>query len=89
MSDLERSARERVKRVAKGLQELNTELAAIRSTLPVSQREDVMYAGEEEWDFSTEMRSVIECVQADWLGPAIRDLQDAAVYGTARADAPG
>ena len=46
-----------------------------------------MYAGEEEWDFPTEARSVIECVLADWLGPAIRDLQDAAVYGLARGHA--
>jgi hypothetical protein len=81
MSDLERATRARMERLVAGLQAFSTELAAIRSSLPPSEREDVMYAGEEDWDFPTEARSVIECVLADWLGPAIRDLQDAAVYG--------
>jgi hypothetical protein len=83
MSDRERAVRAQMEQVVAGLQAFSTELAAIRSNLPPSEREDVMYAGEEEWDFSTEARSVIECVLADWLGPAIRDLQDAAVYGLA------
>lgn len=37
---------------------------------------------DEERDISTEIRSVIECVLADSLEPAIRDLQAAALYGT-------
>ncbi len=86
MSDLERATRAQLGRVVKGLQAYSTELAAIRSNLPASEREDVMYAGEEEWDFPTEARSVIDCVLADWLGPAIRDLQDAAVYGITEGD---
>lgn len=81
MSDLERATRAQMGRIVEGLQAYSTELAAIRSSLPASEREDVMYAGEEEWDFPTEARSVIDCVLADWLGPAIRDLQDAAAYG--------
>lgn len=83
MSDLERAARTRMERVVEGLRSFSTELAAIRSSLPVSEREDVMHAGEEEWYFPTEARSVIECVLADWLGPAIRDLQDVSAYGMA------
>ena len=88
MSDLERAVRTRMERVVEGLQAFSTELVAIRSSLPVSVREDVMYAGEEEWDFPTEARSVIECVLADWLGPAIRDLQDASVYGMTEGHVP-
>ena len=87
MSDRERAVRARMEQVVVGLQAFSTELVAIRSSLPPSEREDVMYAGEEEWDFPTEARSVIECVLTDWLGPAIRDLQDAAVYGLSEVHA--
>lgn len=82
MSDLERAARMRMEWAVEGLRAVSTELAAIRSSLPASEREDVMYAGEEEWDFPTEARSVIECILADWLSPAIRDLQSVSGYGT-------
>jgi hypothetical protein len=88
MSDLERAARTRMERAVEGLRAVSIELAAIRSSLPVSEREDVMYAGEEEWDFPTEARSVIECVLADWLGPAIRDLHDASVHGMTEGHVP-
>ena len=37
-----------------------------------------MLIGEAEMDFATEVRSVIECVLTDSLGPAIRDLAAAA-----------
>ena len=87
MSDVERAARTALERIVQGLLGFSTELSAIRSSLPASEREDVMYAGEEEWDFPTEARSVIECVLSDRLGPAIRDLKDAAAYGTAGGDA--
>lgn len=36
---------------------------------------------EEDNDVLTEIRSVIECVLADSLGPAIRDLETASLYG--------
>ena len=88
MSDLERATRAGIHRIVEACETFSTELAAIRSSLPASEREDVMYAGEEEWDFPTEARSVIECVLADWLGPAIRDLQDASVYGITEGHVP-
>lgn len=80
MSDMERAARERLQRAVEILETLDGELAAIRTGLPASEREDVMYAGEEEWDFPTEARSVIDCVRADWIGPAIRGLREVATY---------
>lgn len=85
MSDVERSARERLLRAAEILSTVEGELIEIRASLPVSEREDVTYAGEEDWDFSTEVRSLIECVRAEWIGPAIRGLRDAAAYGTGNA----
>jgi hypothetical protein len=87
MFDEERAARERLQRAVEILEKLDGELTAIRTGLPVSIREDVMYAGEEDWDFPTEVRSIIECVRADWIGPAIRDLREAAAYGLRGNDA--
>ncbi|HYU31555.1 MAG TPA: hypothetical protein VEW48_05290 [Thermoanaerobaculia bacterium] len=80
MSDVERATRTRLQRAVEILETLDGELTAIGTGLPASDREDLMYAGEEDWDFPTEVRSVIECVRADWIGPAIRDLRDAAAY---------
>lgn len=80
MSDIETAAREEMEQVVRGLEALQAQLQRILSKLPVSEREDVMYAGEEDFDFPTEARTVIECVQSDWIGPAIRDLREAAAY---------
>lgn len=87
MSEMESTARTTLAQIVEGLEACRSELVDLRSRLPVSEREDVMHAGEEEWDFSTEARSVIECVLADWIGPAIRDLQEAAGYGLTGSDA--
>ena len=81
MPDLETMARAEIEQVAGGLEALRERLERIGSSLPASEREDVMYAGEEDFDFPTEARSVIECVLADWIAPAIRDLRGAAAYG--------
>jgi hypothetical protein len=86
MSDVESAARARLQQVVEALRTLDGELTAIGTGLPVSEREDLIYAGEEDYDFPTEVRSVIECVQADWIGPAIRDLREAATYGMNETD---
>lgn len=87
MSKEERAARERLQQAVEILETLDGELAALRTVLPVSDREDLMYAGEEDWDFPTEARSVIECVRTDWIGPAIRDLRETATFGMCGNDA--
>ncbi len=81
MSDVESATRARLQQAVEILKTLDGELTAIGTGLPASDREDLMYAGEEDWDFPTEVRSILECVRADWIGPAIRDLRDAAAYG--------
>lgn len=88
MSDVESAARARLQQVVEVLRTLDGELTAIGTGLPVSEREDLIYAGEEDWDFPTEVRSVIECVRADRIGPAIRDLREAAAYGMSGTDVP-
>lgn len=55
-------------------------LAAIHASLPVPPNENMMLLGEDEMDVATEIRSVIECVLADRIGPAARDLRAAAEY---------
>ena len=87
MSDVESATRARLHRIAEALETLDGELTEIGTGLPASEREDLMYAGEEDWDFPTEVRSVVECVRADWIGPAIRDLREAAGYGVNGTDA--
>ena len=87
MSEMESAARTKLGQIVESLEACRAGLVDLRSSLPASEREDVMYAGEEEWDFPTEARSVIECVLADWIGPAIRDLQEAAGYGLTGSDA--
>jgi len=87
MSDAESATRARLHRIAEVLETLDGELTEIGTGLPASEREDLMYAGEEDWDFPTEVRSVVECVRADWIGPAIRDLREAAGYGINGTDA--
>ena len=39
-----------------------------------------MDAGDEEPDVATEVRAIIECVLADQIDPAVRDLGAAAEY---------
>jgi hypothetical protein len=39
-----------------------------------------MPIGEEDPDVATEVRSIIECVLADQIGPAVRDLGAAVEY---------
>lgn len=85
MYDVETAVRTELEQLAQGLEAYESRLKLLCSALPVAEREDLMYAGEEDYDFPTEARSVIECVLADWIAPAIRDLRDAAAY----AKAPG
>ena len=80
MSDKVADAQERILQVVKVLKASQTLLDGIHTGLPVSAREERMLEGDEDPDEPTEMRSVIECVLADCLGPAIRDLTSAARY---------
>ncbi len=57
------------------LKALQEKLRSLRDSLPVPSGQD-----EEEMDAVTELRSVIDCILLDSLGPAGRDLEAAAVY---------
>ena len=76
MSEEEAAARADLRRAAGDLAAVRFRLLGIHATLPVSPREEAMLEGEEAPDFSTEARSVLECVVTDWIGPAIRALAE-------------
>jgi hypothetical protein len=74
MPDVEAEARAEMEKITEGLKEIRSRLLRLHESLPISPREDVMLLGEEDPDFSTEARSLIECVLHDRIDPAIRDL---------------
>lgn len=59
------------------LKAIQERLRALQESLPAAPDR-----GEEEMDAVTELRSVLGCVLLDSIGPAIRDLQAAAVYAS-------
>ncbi|HEV8579923.1 MAG TPA: hypothetical protein VGX68_12675 [Thermoanaerobaculia bacterium] len=80
MTEVEIAAQKEVQQLVQELDAIQTRLETIHARLPVAADEAAMLEGEKEPDFSTEMRSVIECVLTDYLRPAIRDLATAAAY---------
>lgn len=80
-SDREAAIREELEKIAEDMKSLRFCLQGVHSTLPISPREEVMLLGEEDPDFATEVRSIIECVIHDAMDSAIEDLTNAARYG--------
>lgn len=76
MSEEEAAVRADLRRAAGDLEAFRFRLLGIHASLPVSPREEAMLEGEEAPDFSTEARSVLECVLNDWIVPAIRALTE-------------
>ncbi len=83
-SDAEAAAQARLKEIAEDLKDVEKRLREIHKSLasPENARPGPAAESEADNDISTEIRSVIECVLTDSLGPAIRDLRTAARYGT-------
>jgi hypothetical protein len=83
MTQTEIAAQEELRRIAKELDTIRRRLLDLHESLPPATLEAVMFAGEEDLDVTTEVRTIIECVVQDSIQPAIRDLEAAADY---RAD---
>ena len=79
-AEAEAAAQGALLEVAEQVESLGRRLEAIRASLSIPPNEDMMLLGEDEMDVSTEIRSVIECVLADSIGPAVKDLRAAATY---------
>lgn len=72
----EKAAQEHIQEIVKDLEGIRFRLIGVRESLPASVAETVRLAEVEEADPATEIRTVIECVLNDSLGPAIGDLRD-------------
>jgi hypothetical protein len=75
MRYIEAAIQEHVLPVASELKAIQKRLRELRESLPPVSGRD-----EEEMDAVTELRSVIDCVLLDSLGPAARDLETVAAY---------
>ncbi len=80
MTEAEAAAQAELRQAVEDLDAIRSRLATLHESLPESPEEAAMLLGEEEMDISAEVRSVIECVLADMIGPALRDLAAAASY---------
>ncbi len=80
MTQAEIAAQEEVRQIAKELAAIRRRLLDLHKSLTPATLEAVMFAGEEDLDVTTEVRTVIECVVQDSIQPAIRDLEAAADY---------
>ena len=80
MTQAEIAAQEEVRQIAKELGAIRRRLLELHESLPPATLEAVMFAGEEDLDVTTEVRTIIECVVQDSIQPAIRDLEAAADY---------
>jgi hypothetical protein len=75
-SELEGTVRDELLAVIEDLRRNEARLRALQRRL----RTPAGREGEEERNVMTDLRSAIECVLVDSLGPALRDLTAAALY---------
>jgi hypothetical protein len=80
MSEREEDVREELRSLADALEGVMGRLMAIHGALPVPPDQPVMLLGEADYDAATEIRTAIECVNGDHLGPAISAIRKAAAY---------
>jgi hypothetical protein len=73
--DIESAAQAELRKIAEDLQVIREKLRVVQESLPVAPNQE-----EDEMDTATELRSVIDCVLVDSIGPALRDLLAAAAF---------
>ena len=78
--DLEAAAQDELQEIVGKLKDIERRLRKIHQRLPAPSDAETAQEPEGEQDVSTVIRSVIECVLADSLEPAMRDLQAASLY---------
>ena len=76
MSADQKAALEQLREIVRELEGSRYRLIGVRESLPASVAEAVRLAEVEEADPTTEIRTVIQCVLTDSLGPAIEALRD-------------
>jgi len=85
LTEAEAAGQERVLEIAGEIESLSQQLLALHDSFPVSPLEAAMLLGEEDLDVFTSLRSVIECVRADRLEPALQELRKWAAYKPRKA----
>jgi hypothetical protein len=80
MTDAEAAGEKLVFEIADQFETLDNLLQSVHDNLPASPWEAVMLAGEMDMDVTTALRSMIECVRADQLKPALREPRKWAAY---------
>ncbi|HSN86011.1 MAG TPA: hypothetical protein VL025_04595 [Thermoanaerobaculia bacterium] len=66
----EKAAQEEIRDVVRDLESLRSRLLGVRASLPAPAADE-----EEERDAAVDLRAVLDCVLADSIGPALRDLR--------------
>lgn len=89
MSEREDDVREKLRSLAAELEAVMDRLMEVHGALPVSPDQPVMLLGEADYDAATEIRTAIECVNGDHLGPAVAAIRKAASYQLPSAEAAG
>jgi hypothetical protein len=79
-SELEAAVQENLREVVEDLKKIEKRLRTLHGSLPAPLADDREGESEEDNDVATEIRSVIDCVLTDSIGPAVRDLLAAAAY---------
>ena len=74
MADLEQATREEIRAAVQELEAVRQRLTTAHTHLPTSPRQDLMFLGEEDWDFVTEARTLLECVLREQIATAIQEL---------------
>jgi hypothetical protein len=80
MEERDDNVRARIRTVVWALRQTTAQLEEIHADVPASPREEIMFLGEEDWDFPTEVRTAIECVVQTQLTAAIDQLTALAEY---------
>jgi len=70
------AARRHLGKVADDLEALQLRMRGIQASLPAPVAETDTLRDLDTLDAATEVRTVIDCVLRDWIGPAIGDLRD-------------
>jgi hypothetical protein len=76
-SPSEARAQEELRTIAEELKGIETRLRAVHQSVAAPAEAEATQDADDEMDLATEIRTVIDCVLADNLEPAIRDLQAA------------
>jgi hypothetical protein len=88
-AELESVVQDNLQEVAEDLKKIEKRLRALHGSLPAPSTRNREEESEEENDVATELRAVIECVLADCIGPALRDLLAAAAYSRKKREPGG